>query len=528
MKKLILKLILPALIGGYFSAGYAQDVDKKVLNWYNNHKVGMGTDKALKKLRKETPDTVIVAVIDSGIEVEHENLKGKIWVNKGEIPGNGVDDDKNGYIDDVHGWNFLGNKNGESQGPARLEVTRIYARLKPKFDSIEEGDVNEADRKDYELYLETKAEVEKNVENYKGILQQLEQLPAMKPQLKQMVATMLDKEDFTEKDLDKYEPKDAQERQFVGLGKLIVSGEFEATMEKQAKQVKAMLDHHYNVDFDDRSLIGDDPYNIEDTDYGNNDYQGPDALHGTHVGGIISAVRGNKIGNDGVAPNVKLMVCRAVPDGDEFDKDIALAIRYAVDNGAKIINASFGKAYSTMPEVVYDALRYAEENDVLFVHAAGNSGQDLHEYPNYPANMFPFQEEPFTNYMSIGASTRVHDEDLAARFSNYGKTRVDVFAPGFEIYSTVPTNDYLITQGTSMAAPMVAGVAAIIKGYFPELTMAEVRLVIMDSATDFSESMQKLPGSDELVSFGDLSVTGGVVNVREAIKLAAQRVEEKQ
>lgn len=528
MKKLILKLVLPALIGGYFSAGYAQDVDKKVLNWYNNHKEGMGTDKALKKLKKITPDTVIVAVIDSGIEVEHENLKGKIWVNKGEIPGNGIDDDGNGYIDDVHGWNFLGNKNGENQGPARLEVTRIYASLKPKFDGVEAADVSTDDRKDYELYLETKEEVEKNIERYSGILEQVSQMSTMKPQLRQMVATMLDKEDFTEKDLNKHKPKDAQERQFVALGKMLLSGEFDETMKSQAEQIQSMIDHHYNVDYEDRAIIGDNPLDIEDTDYGNNDYQGPDALHGTHVGGIISAVRGNKLGNDGVAPNVQLMSLRAVPDGDEFDKDVALAIRYAVDNGAKIINGSFGKAYAVIPEVVYEALRYAEENDVLFVHAAGNSAENLHDYPNYPANMFPFQTEPFTNYMSIGASTRVHEDELAARFSNYGKTRVDVFAPGFEIYSTVPTNDYLITQGTSMAAPMVAGVAAIIKGYFPELTMAEVRLVIMDSATDFSETMQKLPGSDELVPFGDLSVTGGVVNVIEAIKLAEQRVAEKQ
>lgn len=528
MKRLILKLVVPALIGGCFSAGFAQEVDKKVINWYNNHKQGMGTDKALKKLKKRTPDTVIVAVIDSGIEVEHDNLKGKIWVNKGEIPGNGIDDDGNGYVDDVHGWNFLGNKNGENQGPARLEVTRIYASLKPKFDGVEAEDVNEADRKDYELYLKTKEEVEKNVEQYKQVLAQVENLPAMEPQLRQMVASMLGKDDFTEKDLKKYKPKDAQERQFVALGKMIVTGEFKSTMEKQKNQVQSMLDHHYNVDYDDRGLIGDDPMDINDRDYGNNDYQGPDALHGTHVGGIIGAVRGNKLGNDGVAPNVQLMSLRAVPDGDEFDKDIALAIRYAVDNGAKIINASFGKAYSVMPEVVYEALRYAEENDVLFVHAAGNSAQDLHEYPNYPANMFPFQSEPFTNYMSIGASTREHEEELAARFSNYGKTRVDVFAPGFEIYSTVPTNTYLVTQGTSMAAPMVSGVAAIIKGYFPELTMAEVREVIMESATDFSETMQKLPGSDELVRFGDLSVTGGVVNVIEAVKLAEQRVAAKQ
>jgi subtilisin family serine protease len=298
-------------------------------------------------------------------------------------------------------------------------------------------------------------------------------------------------------------------------------------MEGQVEAIRSMVEHHYNPDFDDRALIGDDYMDMTDLGYGNNDVKGPDALHGTHVGGIIGAIRGNKKGGDGVADNVLLMSLRAVPDGDEFDKDIALAIRYAVDNGAKVINASFGKAYAQLPEAVYEALRYAEENDVLCVHAAGNSGQNLDDYPNYPANMFPFQNEPFTNYLSIGASTRVHDGKLAASFSNYSTTRVDVFAPGFEIYNTVPENEYQKLQGTSMAAPMVSGVAAILKGYFPKFTMAEIRQIILDSAVDFSDTEQKKPGSADMVKFGELSTTGGVVNVMNAIKLAEQRYEGK-
>lgn len=533
MKKIILGILLPALVSVYFNTAQAQEVDKDILNWYNNHKQGMGTDKALKKLRKKTADTIVVAVIDSGIDIEHENLKGKIWVNKGEIPGNGIDDDGNGYIDDIHGWNYLGNKYGHNQGPARLEATRIYANLKGRFEAMEKEDslfaqkLKGQDRKDYELYVEVRDEVEGNREQYKQIIEQTIQFrDNMLPNLPSMISNMmeLDSEEFTEKDLKKWKPEDPQGKQMKRMAEALLSGELtEEAINKQIDQMQDMIDHHHNPDYDDRSLIGDDYLDMNDLGYGNNDVEGPDALHGTHVGGIIGALRGNKMGNDGVAPNVKLMSLRAVPDGDEFDKDIALAIRYAVDNGAKIINASFGKAYSQLPEEVYEALRYAEENDVIFVHAAGNSGQNLHEYPNYPANMFPFQDEPFTNYLSIGASTRVHEEDLAARFSNYGETRVDVFAPGFEIYSTVPDNEYQTLQGTSMAAPMVSGVAALIKGYFPSLSMVEVRQVILDSATDFSETDQKIPGGKELVKFGTLSQTGGVVNVREAIKLAEER-----
>jgi subtilisin family serine protease len=527
MRRIVLRIILPALIGTYFSTATAQ-VDKDVLNWYNSDKTGMSTDKAHKYLKKKSAETVIVAVIDSGIDIEHEDLQGRIWTNTKEIAGNGIDDDGNGYIDDIHGWNFLGNVDGTNLGPARLEATRIYAKLKPRFDAVETAeDVSAEDRKDYELYLELKEDVEGNLEQYKGILSQVSQMGAMEPMLKGMVANMLEKEDFTEKDLKKFKPSNDQEKQYLELGYMILSGEFVPMMEEQAKAIQSMVDHHHNVDFNDRAVIGDDYMDMTDLAYGNSDVEGTDALHGTHVGGIIGAVRGNKIGGDGVANNVLLMSLRAVPDGDEFDKDVALAIRYAVDNGAKVINASFGKAYAQLAEEVYAALRYAEENDVLFVHAAGNSGQNLDEYPNYPANMFPFQTNPFTNYLSIGASTRNHDGDLAASFSNFSTTRVDVFAPGAEIYNTVPDNKYQELQGTSMAAPMVSGVAALLKGYFPKFTMVEIRQIILDSGDDFTDTDQAKPGSGEPVKFKTLSATGKVVNVFAAVKLAEEKTATK-
>ena len=528
MKRIILKLILPALIGVYFSTAYAQ-VDEDVLNWYNTKKAGMSTEKAYKKLKRITPDTVIVAIIDSGIDIEHEDLKGKIWTNTKEIPGNGIDDDGNGYVDDIHGWNFLGNKDGEHQGPARLEVTRIYAKLKPRFEDVEASDVSNEDRKDYELYLETKKTVEDNIEKYKGIIEQTKQFKEqMLPMLPGMIGNMIGKEDYTEDDLNEWEPEDAQGKQMKRIGLQLISGELtEEMIDKQIEQIQSMIDHHHNPDYDDRSLIGDDPYDMTDTDYGNNDVEGPDALHGTHVGGIVAATRGNELGGDGVANNVLLMSLRAVPDGDEFDKDIALAIRYAVDNGAKVINGSFGKSYSSMPKEVHDAILYAQENDVLFVHAAGNSAEDLAENDNFPTSMYSFQKEPFTHMLTIGASTRRHKGELAAVFSNHGQKEVDVFAPGAEIYNTVPDNEYQELQGTSMASPMVAGVAALLKGYFPVLTMKEVRQIILDSADDFADTDQKLPGGDEMVKFGTLSVTGGVVNVKSAVKAAKKLAKQK-
>lgn len=530
MKLLSFKHLLLFIFIIALGTTFGQDVDKKVVDWYNNKKQGMGTDKAYKykHLRKNDPDTVVVAIIDSGVDIDHEDLQGKIWVNKGEIPGNGIDDDNNGYVDDVHGWNFLGNKNGENQGHARLEMTRIYAKLRPKYEDKDSSDIAKDEMEEYILYLEVKQKVDSKRSRYESILGQLSKMIDMEDTLKMMVTNMIGADELTEKSLEKFDAKSGQEKQMVRLGEMMINGTFKKEMEKQMEAIQSMVDYHYNVDYDDRSLIGDDYLDMTQTDYGNNDVKGLHATHGTHVGGIVGAVRGNKLGGDGVAANAVLMCVRAVPDGDEFDKDVALAIRYAVDNGADIINASFGKAYSQMPQEVYEAIKYAEDNDVLFVHAAGNSGKNLDDYPNYPANKFPFQDKAFENYLSIGASTRNHDGNLAASFSNYSTTRVDVFAPGFEIYNTVPENKYEKLQGTSMAAPMVSGVAAVLKGYYPDFTMKEIRKIILDSAIDFSDTEQVKPGTDdEMVKFGTLSATGKVVNLREAVKMADERYSER-
>ena len=291
----------------------------------------------------------------------------------------------------------------------------------------------------------------------------------------------------------------------------------------------ASINYQLNPDYNDREFIGDNPDDFNDVHYGTNDVEGPDALHGTHVGGIIGAVRGNGLGGDGVAENVKLMSVRAVPDGDEADKDIALAIRYAVDNGASVINMSFGKAYSPHQKEVYEALAYADSKDVLLVHAAGNDAADVDATPNYPTSSYSFQKAQLGRYLTIGASTRNAKQALPAVFSNYGQTKVDVFAPGFEIYSTVPQSEYKNLQGTSMAAPMVAGVAALLKSYFPTLSMLEIKEAILSSAKSFKGTKQNKPGSEELVDFATLSVTGGVVDLPAAVKkcMAIERSKMK-
>lgn len=431
------------------------------LNWYNGAGTGMQTDKAYQLLKAKKPKAVIVAVIDSGVDIEHEDLSGKIWINEKEIPKNGIDDDKNGYIDDVHGWNFLGNANGENLNAARLEKTRILAKLMLKYDGIDPSSINQDE--EFLLYQKVKLEVEEGRAEFEQYMEMLAQ------------------------------------------------GAFD---KETTNYINDQMLFNLNVNFDDRALIGDNPDDFNDLKYGNPNVEGPDALHGTHVAGIIAAIRGNNKGGDGVADNVKIMSIRTVPNGDEFDKDICLAIRYAVDNGANVINMSFGKAYSPHQEKVFEAFKYADSKGVLMIHAAGNDAKDIDLEPNYPTSLYSFQESPLDHFLTIGASTKDKDA-LAASFSNFGKLKVDIFAPGFEIYNSVPQSDYKNLQGTSMAAPMVAGVAAMLKSYFPTLSMSEIKGIILSSGTKYKGD------------FEQLSVSGKVVNVYNAVK-ACQKLENSK
>ncbi len=527
MKKTIITLSLSIFAIGINTILFGQSVDPKILNWYNGKK-GMQTEKAYKKLKNKKSTTVIVAVIDSGIDIEHEDLKGKIWVNSKEIAGNGIDDDKNGYIDDINGWNFLGNKKGENVDGATLEKTRILRELSKKFEGIDPATLSAKDKEDYKLYEKVKKEVEEERENYAQYLPQLEMLPMLIQQVPTMVGAQLKKADYTLKDLENWKPESDDLKQLKGLAMAIKSGDLTLkVIEDQKKQISDMLDYNLNVNFDERAIIGDNPNDFSDKNYGNNNVEGPDALHGTHVGGIIGAIRGNNLGGDGVASDVKLMVLRAVPNGDENDKDIALAIRYAVDNGAKVINMSFGKGYSPHQQEVYEAFKYADSKGVLLVHAAGNDNANIDKDPNFPTSLYSFQKEKLDLFLTIGASTRDPKENLAASFSNYGQTKVDVFAPGFEIYNSVPQSEYMKLQGTSMAAPMVAGVGALLASYFPTLTMHEIKDIMLKSSKSFKGTKQHLPGSEELVDFGTLSVTGGVVDVYNAVVMCMKLEDSK-
>ncbi|QOG02969.1 S8 family peptidase [Flavobacterium sp. MDT1-60] len=478
---------------------------------------GMSVDKAYAELLQgKTGVKVIVGIVDSGVDIEHEDLKGMIWTNPKEIAGNGIDDDKNGFIDDVHGWNFLGDAVHEN-----LEMTRV----------VKKGDDGSA------AYKNALAQY---TEKYEKALKDKQQVDFLLD-VHNTIKKELNKTTYKLEDLSKITSTDSK----VSQSKMIMTQIFtnagptfdpEAELEDYRKQVYDQLNYNLNKEFDGRKIVGDNPEDIKNNHYGNNVVFGPDkeeALHGTHVAGIIAQVRGNNLGGDGIANNVEILTVRAVPDGDEYDKDIALAIRYAVDNGAKVINGSFGKSFSPHKQWVYDALKYAKKKDVLIVHAAGNDGYNIDETKNinYPNDSEDNVKEFTDNVITIGAINKAYGENVVAPFSNFGKINVDVFAPGEEIYATVPNNKYKYLQGTSMASPNAAGVAALIRSYYPNLKASQVKQILMDSGVALPPKvvLGENPNPDAepvAVSSTESSKTAKMVNAYNAL-LMAEKMSKK-
>ncbi|WEK18690.1 MAG: S8 family peptidase [Candidatus Pedobacter colombiensis] len=564
------------------TAAFAQSKDVKLPpNWQNLDLVqdgyfGISTEKAYNELlqHKKPKENIIVAVIDGGVETDHEDLKNVIWTNKKKKSGNGIDDDRNGYVDDIHGWNFIGSKKG-NLAYDNLELVRIYRALQPKYKStIKSTVLDSTEKEEFALYTKVTAEFGKKYDDAHQAFAVISIINKMLDSVGQINHKTIP----SLEDMERYKADSEEEEQ---CKKIIRRGAKESgSMEKFHKEMKdaykqydVMLRYNLNPKYDQRAeLVGDDYSNASERFYGNNDVKGPNAEHGTHVSGIIGAERNNGIGINGVADHVRIMCIRVVPDGDERDKDVANGIRYAVDNGARVINMSFGKGFKWAKDVVDEAVKYAEEKGVLLVHAAGNDNQNNDIVDNYPTKYYdspeaaaykkahkkaeikpmafrPGQNQmqgnnlgrnyPVTplkpvldtvkfnlphasNWIEVGASAYKNDATLKASFSNYGKYTVDVFAPGFMIRSTVPGSKYEEFDGTSMAAPVVSGLAALILSYYPELKPYEVRDIIMKSVVKVEQKVKREneKGETERVSFKELCVSGGIVNAYQALKLA--------
>jgi subtilisin family serine protease len=493
---------------------------------------GISLDKAYNLVKSKKSKTVVVAVIDSGIDTLHEDLKPVLWTNAKEVPGNGIDDDNNGYVDDVHGWNFIGGRDGRNVKEDSYEAARVYHRYKSKFADADTTTLSEDEKSMYATWKRAEKDVVGGIDPM-----ELFALKRMYPGFKSgdsVIAKDLNKTEYNGNDLKEYTPtnQSAIMAKNIILGISKANNSYEITNTQLLEELEGQLRKAEAADSMPPNYRGDivkDNYeDINDRFYGNNDVMANTPFHGTHVAGIIGAARKNGKGIDGIADNVRIMAIRAVPDGDEHDKDIALGIRYAVDNGAKIINMSFGKGFSPEKHWVDSAVAYAASKGVLLVHAAGNSAANVDSTENFPNPVFMADKRRATNWITVGASGDPKLGTVVAGFSNYGKKEVDVFAPGMQIYSTIPGgNTYGNAQGTSMASPVVAGLAAFVLSYYPTLTAEQLKSVIERSAGKVPTKV-KHPETGETVYLSDISVTGGVVNAYEAIKLAATVAGDKK
>jgi len=492
---------------------------------------GMSVDRAYQEIIKDYKgESVIVAVLDSGIDIEHEDFEGVIWTNIDEIPENGIDDDKNGFIDDIHGWNFLGDVVEEN-----LEYTRIVRDFQDKFEGKSESDIAEENLENFKLYKSAKAEYDKELNSTNASLNRYVTMNNQLQEAEQSLKIELGVDELSIENLTAFEPEDdtSLNQKMLLLNVMNNIGEDLSSVEDQLAQAMEYFGnrtkYHFNLELNARAeKLGDDPDDFSTRFYGNNQVSGPnedkkDAKHGTHVAGIIAANRINDKGVKGVAGNVLIMPIRAVPDGDEYDKDIAMGIRYAVDNGAKVINTSFGKYFSTHPEWVMEAIAYAAENDVLIVNAAGNEGIDLDETRVYPNDETPENPTNFVdNFINVGSITSEYGGNLVSGFSNYGDNSVDVFAPGSSIYATTPLNTYEFLQGTSMASPNVAGVAAMVRSIYPKLSAAQVKQILMDSGLSTDQEVILGGDPENTLPFDEISVSGKMVNMYNALILASK------
>ncbi len=476
---------------------------------------GMSVDKAYSDVVKNKKGkTTIVAVIDSGIDIDHEDLDGVIWTNTKEIPNNGKDDDNNGYVDDIHGWNFLGDAYNE-----QLEYVRLLAS----------GDTSNP------RYAEAQGLYTKEIQKYTEYKTQYEQIKQQVSGADEVVSKYLKKNDYTQQEVNAIKTTDQSLLQSVSIIKYVYSldmdsvAEFKKQINEGLLEFNDRLNYNLNKDFKGRKT-GDNPDILNDKPgYGNGNVKPSTKTesHGTHVAGIIAAERNNGKGVNGVANNVKIMAIRAVPNGDEYDKDIALAIRYAVDNGAKVINGSFGKSFSPHSDWVRDAIKYASDKDVIFVHAAGNDGLNLDVDYNFPNDQVNNGKEVSDTFITVGSLDPVYGSKMVSSFSNFGTINVDVFAPGGDIYSTFPENDYETIGGTSMASPAVAGIVALIRSQYPDLKASQVKDIVINSGLPLTTKVIIGGDANDVKPFNVLSKSGRIANAYNALIMAGQIVKNQ-
>lgn len=504
-----------------FLQGNAQSFQS---DWFNldadqDSVSGLSIDLFYSRSEVVSLQPVIVAVIDDGVDVFHEDLKGKIWINEAEIPDNGIDDDDNGYVDDIYGWNYLGNPTGENIRFENLEITRLYRDYKSRFEGREISSLSKSEESDYKIYLEIEAAYTDAYDDLNAEFNEYAQLAALYEGASNFIMKRNGVTQLTIDDIMAFQPLDEDEEQIQNFLIMARQQGLLEYLESAGDHLNEAISYHYNLDFNPRSIVNESEAEALGTAYGNNMVWAENPEHGTHVSGIIAAKRENEKGIDGVASNAKIMALRAVPNGDERDEDVANAIRYAVDNGALVVNMSFGKSYSPQCELVWEAIQYAKDNDVLLIHAAGNDGINIDKYENFPDGTLG-KKHSVDNWITVGASSLYADSMLVAPFSNYGRKQVDVLAPGVEILSLIPNDGMASFSGTSMAAPVLTGMAVILRGAYPALTAEQIKDIIIKSVSDEGKLVVRVDG--EPVKLKKVIRYPGIPNLDKAVSIGSQ------
>ena len=504
---------------------YSQSTNVSTNNWQWKdltidaiHGISLANAQQVLNVLPAAPVPIIIAVIDGGIDTNHKDIKTILWLNEKEIPNNNIDDDQNGYIDDVHGWNFLGGKNGQNINKLPSEKARVYHAFKSLYENknIDTNSLTRTEKKQYQNWLAAANQIDFTAEERANL-----QYVRMSRNVLTRVTTTLYKEildsNFNVEKLEAYQPfgRIGLEAKIVylktvnvlGIDKAMGAKEILADLNEYVESKEKMENEKEQVPAPIRAqIIKDNYFDFSDRYYGNSDIMGPSSKHGTHVAGLAS----------NQSNHIRIMGIRAVPDGDEYDKDIALGIRYAVDNGAKIINMSFGKSFSPEQAWVDSAIRYAAAKDVLLIHSAGNEKYDLNNKAVYPNPYSDIFNDTANNLITVAASSDpIISGGLITDFSNYGNKIVDLMSPGDKIYSTTPNNSYGNLSGTSMAAPIVSHVAALIRYYFPKLTASEVKQILMKSCWTPQDATTK-------ATLLSICKTGGIVNASNAVLYAQE------
>ncbi|GAA0713611.1 S8 family peptidase [Aquimarina litoralis] len=494
---------------------------------------GISLHKAYNELlQNKKSEEVIVAVIDTEMDIQHEDLKNKIWKNKDEIPNNDIDDDQNGYVDDIQGWNFITNKKGDSELFVNYEYTRILKKYNNSFFSKIYSEIPNDQKDIYKLYLkaykkyqeqmkyafERKTYIDKHIEDYDYVRDVFKMEFPRGKQEKSKVDSL--------KNI--FKSDDSKKRGFEYLDRLIKYDITKEWIDQYARKAYERLEKLLNLEYNDRKLVGDDLENLADIVYGspivnkNIDF----LEHATLMAGVIAATRDNNIGIDGIVENVKIMPLSISSMGDEQDKDMALAIRYAADNGAKIINISTGKEFSLHPQWILDAIKWAEQKDVLIVNSSGNNALNLDDpyIDDYPDDVDLNKQEVTDNFIKVGGTSYSFDKNLAYKYSDYGRSNVDIMAPAVKIYTTTSSQqgNYRFSSGTSDACAITSGVAALIRSYYPDLKASEVKEIILRSGTTVNKDVEieKSKNNTITIPFSELSKTGKIVNAYSALKMA--------